>query len=51
MLIGIEHTTELSYSGLISETVMELRMAPRQESGQPILFAALVMLRYEFRGM
>ena len=34
MLIGIEHTTELSYSGLISETVMELRMAPRQESGQ-----------------
>lgn len=34
MLIGIEHTTELSYSGLISETVMELRMAPRQEAIQ-----------------
>ncbi len=34
MLIGIEHTTELRYSGLISETVMELRMAPRQEANQ-----------------
>ncbi len=34
MLIGIEHTTELTYSGLISETVMELRMAPRQEPNQ-----------------
>jgi len=34
MLIGIEHTTELGYTGLISETVMELRMAPRQEAAQ-----------------
>jgi transglutaminase-like putative cysteine protease len=34
MLLRLTHTTELSYSDLISESVMELRMAPRQESDQ-----------------
>ena len=31
MLVQVTHITELDYSALISETVMELRMAPRQE--------------------
>ena len=31
MLLKLTHTTDLNYSDLISESVMELRMAPRQE--------------------
>ncbi len=34
MLLRLTHTTDLSYSDLISESVMELRMAPRQEQDQ-----------------
>ena len=34
MLLKITHQTDLSYSELISESVMELRMAPRQENDQ-----------------
>ncbi len=34
MLLRITHTTDLTYSDLISESVMELRMAPRQEMDQ-----------------
>ena len=34
MLLKITHRTELDYSDLISESVMELRMAPRQEQDQ-----------------
>jgi transglutaminase-like putative cysteine protease len=34
MLIRFTHTTELKYSGMISESVMELRVAPRQEAYQ-----------------
>jgi transglutaminase-like putative cysteine protease len=34
MLLKLIHTTDLSYSELISESVMELRMAPRQEQDQ-----------------
>ena len=34
MLLKITHTTDLTYSDLISESVMELRMAPRQERDQ-----------------
>lgn len=34
MLLKLTHTTDLSYSGLISESTMELRMAPRQEQDQ-----------------
>ncbi len=34
MLLKITHETDLSYSDLISESVMELRMAPRQEQDQ-----------------
>lgn len=34
MLLRITHETSLNYSDLISETVMELRMCPRQESSQ-----------------
>lgn len=34
MLLRLTHTTDLSYSDLISESVMELRMAPRQEGDQ-----------------
>ncbi len=34
MLLKTTHVTELDYSGLIAETVMELRMAPRQEQRQ-----------------
>lgn len=34
MLLRITHETNLSYDDLISESAMELRMAPRQESDQ-----------------
>jgi transglutaminase-like putative cysteine protease len=34
MLLKVTHQTDLSYSDLISESVMELRMAPRQELDQ-----------------
>src|SRR5258708_4349401 len=34
MLLKITHQTDLNYSDLISESVMELRMAPRQEQDQ-----------------
>ena len=34
MLLKVTHQTDLSYSDPISETVMELRMAPRQEQDQ-----------------
>src|SRR6478672_10141529 len=34
MLLRITHETNLSYSDLINETVMELRMSPRQEQDQ-----------------
>ena len=34
MLLKIIHQTDLEYSDLISESIMELRMAPRQEQDQ-----------------
>jgi transglutaminase-like putative cysteine protease len=34
MLLEITHETELSYDDLISESVMELRMSPRQDEDQ-----------------
>jgi transglutaminase-like putative cysteine protease len=34
MLLELEHTTDLRYSDLISESVMELRVTPRQEYDQ-----------------
>jgi transglutaminase-like putative cysteine protease len=34
MLLRITHETHLTYSDLINETVMELRMSPRQEQDQ-----------------
>jgi transglutaminase-like putative cysteine protease len=34
MLLKLIHTTDLTYSELVSESVMELRMAPRQEQDQ-----------------
>jgi transglutaminase-like putative cysteine protease len=34
MLLKIMHETDLAYTGPINETVMELRMAPRQEQDQ-----------------
>ena len=34
VLLKLTHTTDLTYSDLISESVMELRMAPRQEADQ-----------------
>jgi transglutaminase-like putative cysteine protease len=34
MLLEITHETDLSYSDLISESVMELRVAPRQDADQ-----------------
>src|SRR5437762_3076815 len=34
MLLRLTHTTDLVYSDLISESAMELRMAPRQEDDQ-----------------
>jgi len=41
MLLSITHTTDLSYSDYISESVMELRMAARQEQQQRRLSFAL----------
>ncbi len=43
MLLKITHTTDLSYSELISESVMELRMAPRQEDDQHRLSFSLAI--------
>src|ERR1700722_5033083 len=34
MLLKIVHATDLRYSDLISESIMELRMVPRQEQDQ-----------------
>src|SRR5688500_10359592 len=34
MLLKLTHTTDLTYTDFISESVMELRMAPRQEQDQ-----------------
>jgi transglutaminase-like putative cysteine protease len=34
MLLQLTHTTDLTYTDLITESVMELRMAPRQEMDQ-----------------
>jgi len=34
MLLKLTHTTDLDYTDLISESAMELRMAPRQEDDQ-----------------
>src|SRR5687768_3291301 len=34
MLLKITHTTDLTYSDAISESVMELRVTPRQEQDQ-----------------
>ncbi len=34
MLLKLTHTTDLTYTDLISESIMELRMQPRQESDQ-----------------
>src|SRR3954447_9539781 len=34
MLLRITHETDLAYNDLISESAMELRMAPRQEADQ-----------------
>ena len=34
MLLRITHETSLTYTDLISESAMELRMAPRQEADQ-----------------
>lgn len=36
MLLSIQHKTELSYAEPISESVMELRMAPRNDSQQTV---------------
>jgi transglutaminase-like putative cysteine protease len=36
MLLSIQHRTELSYSDRISESVMELRMAPRSDANQTL---------------
>ena len=43
MLLKIIHQTELSYTDPISETVMELRMAPRQEQDQHRLSFTLAL--------
>ena len=43
MLLKIMHETELSYSDSISETVMELRMSPRQEQDQHRLAFSLAI--------
>lgn len=34
MLLKVTHTTDLAYTDLVSQSVMELRMAPRQEQDQ-----------------
>jgi transglutaminase-like putative cysteine protease len=43
MLLKLTHQTDLSYSDLISESVMELRMAPRQEEDQHRLSFSLAI--------
>src|SRR4028118_986610 len=43
MLLKLTHTTDLTYSDLISESVMELRMAPRQEQDQHRLSFTLAL--------
>jgi transglutaminase-like putative cysteine protease len=43
MLLKIRHQTDLQYSDLISESVMELRMAPRQENDQHRLSFSLAI--------
>src|SRR5262245_14711105 len=43
MLLKIRHQTDLLYSDLISESVMELRMAPRQENDQHRLSFSLAI--------
>jgi transglutaminase-like putative cysteine protease len=43
MLFKITHQTDLAYSDLISESVMELRMAPRQEQDQHRLSFSLAI--------
>jgi transglutaminase-like putative cysteine protease len=43
MLLEVTHTTDLTYSDLISESVMELRMCPRQEGDQHRLSFALAI--------
>jgi transglutaminase-like putative cysteine protease len=43
MLLKLTHSTHLTYSDLVSESVMELRMAPRQEQDQHRLSFALAI--------
>jgi transglutaminase-like putative cysteine protease len=43
MLLKLTHSTNLTYSDLISESVMELRMAPRQEMDQHRLSFSLAI--------
>jgi hypothetical protein len=43
MLLKLTHETNLSYSDLISESVMELRMTPRQEADQHRLSFSLAI--------
>src|SRR3954463_11778539 len=43
MLLRLTHTTDLVYSDLISESAMELRMAPRQEDDQHRLSFTLAL--------
>ena len=43
MLLKLTHETTLTYTDLISESVMELRMAPRQEQDQHRLSFALAI--------
>ena len=43
MLLKIKHQTDLVYSDLISESVMELRMGPRQENDQHRLSFSLAI--------
>ena len=43
MLLKVTHTTDLSYSDLICESVMELRMVPRQEMDQHRLSFSLAL--------
>src|SRR6185503_7851521 len=43
MLLKITHETDLSYSDLITESVMELRVMPRQEQGQHRLAFSLAI--------
>src|SRR3954469_4017578 len=43
MLLKLTHQTDLTYSDLISESVMELHMAPRQEQDQHRLSFSLAI--------